>query len=228
MPRLVISFSSIVFVFCLAACTHLNPSSVVNQTSSHMSLSQTQDKTSGDALTATITSPHTNTISTPQKNDLSELSNGTIPPIETNSVSITPVCNRALPGSPFDISIPDSTLLTAGQSFSKTWRLQNAGSCTWTPQYVIILFSGNSLGAPTVKSLGFSVEPGAFIDITLDMVAPDDPGTYQSNWILVDSSGKTFGIGPGGNTPFWVRIVVVTSDTDTPTYSPPQTETPAA
>src|SRR5688572_2187376 len=31
-----------------------------------------------------------------------------------------------------DVSIPDNTRLEAGEKFTKTWKLQNTGSCTWT------------------------------------------------------------------------------------------------
>jgi len=31
-----------------------------------------------------------------------------------------------------DVRVPDGTLFTPGAAFSKTWRLKNSGSCTWT------------------------------------------------------------------------------------------------
>ena len=56
------------------------------------------------------------------------------------------------------------------------------------------------------------------MDITVDMVAPQAPGSYQSNWKLRNQKGDLFGIGPKGDAPFWVRIVVV--EVDTPTVTP--------
>jgi hypothetical protein len=54
------------------------------------------------------------------------------------------------------------------------------------------------------------------------MVAPLEPGTYRSNWKLQNSSGTLFGIGPNGDAPFWVQIIVES----TPTTTPPPTLLP--
>jgi hypothetical protein len=135
-------------------------------------------------------------------------------------------CNKAAAGLPFDITIPDGTRMTPGQDFSKTWRLANVGSCTWTRQYAVIFFSGNSLDAYQTHPLLAEVLPGQMIDITIDMQAPEQEGIYQSNWILVDPQGELFGIGPNGDAPFWARIEVVSLLTATPTASPTPTSTP--
>jgi hypothetical protein len=116
--------------------------------------------------------------------------------------------------------------MTPGETFSKTWRLINAGSCTWSPDYSIVFFSGDLMGAARTNNLGLTVTPGKSVDITLDMTAPPDAGNYQGNWILSDSSGELFGIGPDGDAPFWVRIDVTAVDTSTPTVSPTSTLTP--
>lgn len=57
------------------------------------------------------------------------------------------------------------------------------------------------------------------------MVAPLVPGTYQGNWKLSDPQGALFGIGPKGDSPFWVRIIVTQSLTDTPTVTSGPTAT---
>ncbi len=31
-----------------------------------------------------------------------------------------------------DVTYPDNTRLNAGEKFTKTWKLQNVGTCTWT------------------------------------------------------------------------------------------------
>jgi hypothetical protein len=70
------------------------------------------------------------------------------------------------------------------------------------------------------QKLNNIVEPGKSADITVDMIAPVQPGAYQSNWKLSNEGGQLFGIGPNGNAPIWVRIVVVAQDT--PTSSQPE------
>jgi hypothetical protein len=138
-------------------------------------------------------------------------------PQPTRTLTATAVCNRALPGLPIDISIPDDTIMTPGQVFSKTWRLQNAGSCQWTTGYAVVYFSGDLLGAARVNPFAGLVLPGQTVDITVDMVAPLNAGSYQGNWELRDPDGTLFGLGPDGNAPFWVRIIVVAPSTATAT-----------
>ena len=150
----------------------------------------------------------------------------TRPPAQSSTSVIT--CNKAAAGNPIDITIPDGSEMTLNENFSKTWRLKNVGSCTWTRQYAVIFFSGNSLGALHTHYLLQEVEPGDIIDITVDMIAPDTPGFYQSNWMLKDGEEEFFGIGPNGDAPFWVQIEVVPMATETPQPTIMVTGTPKA
>jgi hypothetical protein len=137
------------------------------------------------------------------------------------------LCNQAAAGNPIDVTIPDDSLLTPGQSFTKTWKLVNAGTCTWTTAYSASFFYGDSLAAPESVALPEDVLPAHSVEISLEMVAPSTPGTYQGNWKLSDPEGSLFGIGPNGDSPFWVRIIVRESQTSTPTatYGPSPTST---
>ena len=36
-----------------------------------------------------------------------------------------------------DVTVPDGTQFAPGEVFTKTWRLKNIGTCTWTPDYDI-------------------------------------------------------------------------------------------
>lgn len=126
-----------------------------------------------------------------------------------------------------DVSIPDDTEMAPGEFFTKTWRFQNSGACTWTSAYDLVWFSGEKMGAPDRVPLNGNVEPGQSVELSVDMVAPSQAGTYQSNWKLRDEAGALFGIGPNGDSAFWVRIVVSVSATQTPT-SPATEEVPTA
>ena len=139
------------------------------------------------------------------------------PPALQVTPSPTGICNQAVPGNPIDITVPDNTQMVAGASYTKTWRLQNTGTCTWAKGYVAAYFSGELMGARSSVLLPNEVAPGQQVDISVDMVAPAAPGTYQGNWKLRTASGAWFGIGPQGNSPFWVRIEVIPGGTDTPT-----------
>ncbi len=126
-------------------------------------------------------------------------------------------CDVAQAGKPIDITIPDDSQLYPGEFFSKTWRLINSGTCLWTQNYAVVWFSGDNLGIKPIQTFSKDVPSGSFVDVTVDMIAPLAPGTYQSNWKLRNLQGNLFGIGPQGDAPFWVRIVVIPVETTTPT-----------
>ena len=117
-------------------------------------------------------------------------------------------CARAAAGSPIDLTVPDNSELEPGQAFTKTWRLLNSSSCIWSARYAAVWFSGEKFEAPSTVYLTKDVPPGDSVDISVDMVAPQQSGTYQSNWKLESPDGDLFGIGPNWNSPFWVRILV--------------------
>ena len=144
-------------------------------------------------------------------------------------------CDRAEAGIPIDVTIPDDTQFAAGTAFVKTWRLVNVGTCTWTGGYALVYFSGEKMGGPDVTPLGGDVAPGQTVDLSVNLTAPSSAGTYQGNWMLKNPSGVLFGIGPQGNSFFWVRIVVPgegggLTNTPTPTGSttPTGSETPTS
>lgn len=107
-----------------------------------------------------------------------------------------------------DVSIPDETRFDYGETFTKTWRLKNEGSCTWTADYDLYLISGYSLGGPGVKALQGDVSPGRTVDISVDLKAPTSNGTYKGFWMLRNKDGGLFGTGDDANSPIWVSIIV--------------------
>ena len=107
-----------------------------------------------------------------------------------------------------DVTIPDGTIMTPGQSFQKTWRVLNTGSCVWSTAYQFVFARGDQLNAPAGVSLTRNVNPGETIDITVPMSAPMTNGTYRGNWLLRNPSGQLFGMGAGGRDGVWVDIRV--------------------
>jgi hypothetical protein len=155
----------------------------------------------------------------------SSLPSATVQPKKANA---NVICDLAQAGKPIDITIPDDTRLHPGQYFSKTWRLVNGGNCSWTRDYSVVWFSGEQLGLSPTQAFTTEVAPGSYLDVTVEMIAPLAPGTYQSNWKLKNQQGQLFGIGPQGNAPFWAKIIVIPLDTPTPTPTLPlATATPA-
>lgn len=107
-----------------------------------------------------------------------------------------------------DVSIPDGTKLSAGDTFTKTWRLTNRGTCTWTPDYMLVLVSGDSMGGTTSVRLPGYVSPGQSIDVSVTLTAPIKRGHYVGYWMLRNTSGLLFGFGEKANKAFYVDINV--------------------
>jgi hypothetical protein len=131
-------------------------------------------------------------------------------PTFTESPSSTPtviqeVCDLATFVT--DVSVPDNTKFTPGEHFTKTWRIKNLGSCTWSTDYEAVFIGGDQMDAPADLNLTKSVATGQTIDISIDMVAPSSAGTYKGNWKLRNADGDIFGLTTGN--PFYVQIKVV-------------------
>jgi hypothetical protein len=107
-----------------------------------------------------------------------------------------------------DVTVPDGTLFSAGTTFTKTWRLKNAGTCTWTSRYALVFFSGDQMSAPSVIAFAADVPPGAGVDVSANLDAPASSGYYQGNWKLRNNAGVLFGTGASGTSNFWVKIRV--------------------
>jgi hypothetical protein len=107
-----------------------------------------------------------------------------------------------------DVTIPDNSRQAPGATFVKTWRLENAGTCTWTPDYSLIFVSGDSMDAPASVPLNTTVAPGSTVDVSVTFKAPDSDGSYRSDWKLRNASNLVFGTGSDGSKSFWVQIKV--------------------
>lgn len=107
-----------------------------------------------------------------------------------------------------DVTVPDGTRFDPGDSFTKTWRLRNSGTCTWTKNYAIVHVAGYSLLGPNAMTLPTEVEPGELVDISMALKVPMIDGTYESYWRLRDDAGELFGIGDGQDLSFWTLVEV--------------------
>lgn len=106
-----------------------------------------------------------------------------------------------------DVTVPDGTAFAPNASFSKTWRLKNVGTCTWTTAYSVAFSSGDRMGGVDTL-IPQTVVPGQTVDVGVNLTAPSLAGSYRGFWILKNASGALFGIGSTFDKPFWVDIVV--------------------
>ncbi len=142
---------------------------------------------------------------------------------ESNSTNATPLVTSQTGSTPnpnkmafvTDVTIPDGQVIPPGAKFVKTWRLKNTGTTTWTANYRVRLWAGNSFGAPTSFLLAQEVKPNAEVDISIEFTAPSQTGEYISHWILSDDQEANF-----GNT-FYVNFVVGVPASPTITLAAP-------
>ncbi len=128
-----------------------------------------------------------------------------------------------------DLSIPDGTILKPGQQFTKTWRVQNNGTCDWE-NYKLVFVRGSLMGGNS-PSLLPKVSSGSTIDISLELFAPSYQGEYSGYWQIQSDKGSL--IGPELH--YTIRIPSPTATntatataTVTPTATATATPTPTA
>jgi len=121
-----------------------------------------------------------------------------------------------------DVTIPDGTPMSAGQSFVKIWRLRNEGEIAWPEGTYLEFVGGDKLCLQREISVP-PTAPGSEVDIAVDMVAPTKPGRYISYWRLCNADGSRFG------QRVWIDIFVQsdvpeTQDKPVPTAQATQTQ----
>jgi len=111
-----------------------------------------------------------------------------------------------------DVTIPDGTVVSANTAFTKTWRLENIGTCTWDSSYLVAYISGTTMTQQPgywIVQQGQVVVPGQTVDVGVGMTAPPENGSYVSYWGLrnVDRQFMPIQGGANGNA-FYAKIKV--------------------
>jgi hypothetical protein len=119
-----------------------------------------------------------------------------------------------------DLNIPDDTIFSPAEEFTKKWRLRNNGTCPWSTDYTILFVGGDQMAAEQTVPLTQSTAVSQTLDIAVDMIAPDEPGTYRGNWQVAGPDGEPFGIDGNIEDAFWLRIIVEEETTPGATPAP--------
>ena len=197
-----------------ASASTPDPAESVGAVYTAAALTLTSDLSILPSATAQITAT---VIPSPTLNFVPNTAAATLAPVAYSSGSSTASgCDDAAYVS--DVTIPDGTIVAAGESFTKTWSIRNTGTCTWTTDYGIDFYSGNDLDG-SATSLTESVAPNETVYISVDMVAPSTTGDYVGYWRMFNASGADFGAS------VYVLITVTTAYTSTPTATEESTST---
>jgi hypothetical protein len=92
-----------------------------------------------------------------------------------------------------DVTIPDNTPVTPGQTFTKTWKIVNNGTCAWDAGFKFAFTSGEAMGG-TTYTLPSAVAVNATVDVSIVMTAPTNrTGALRGNWRMSTAAGQFFG-----------------------------------
>lgn len=90
---------------------------------------------------------------------------------------------------------PDGTILQPGTTFTKVWRIQNSGTCTWDTRWQLVFSGGDRLDSSLTYNLPLPAEPGQTVEVPIILRAPDSGGQHTGEWMLKSPWGRTFGVG---------------------------------
>ena len=130
-----------------------------------------------------------------------------------------------------DITVPDESVVEAGMTFTKTWRIRNTGTCVWSAGYTLDYYAGDVLSATVPISMPVTL-PGEMTDISIALTAPKEEGLYQGYFVIKNPQGLIMAIGEDSR--LWVVIQAkadvqgLLTPTPTPTLTPSATATPEA
>jgi hypothetical protein len=91
-----------------------------------------------------------------------------------------------------DVTIPSGTVLQPRETFTKTWQVENNGTCDWVYLHHLTFISGESMAGEDTR-LSKVIPPGKWTQISVDLQAPNAEGTYTGYWRFADPDGNVFG-----------------------------------
>ena len=79
----------------------------------------------------------------------------------------------------------DGTQLAPKTDFDAVWEVRNTGSASWDEDNIDFAYlSGRKMHKRAVYDLPGNVNKGESVNLVVDMVAPDEQGTYKVVWSL--------------------------------------------
>ncbi len=123
-----------------------------------------------------------------------------------------------------DVNIPDNAPMTPGETFTKTWKVRNSGTCSWEAGFKFAFTGGDNMNGATY-TLPQSVPANTELNISIDMTAPTNKaGSLRSNWRMSTAAGGFF-----GDEVYVLILISGTAGTTTKTSTPAagNTSTPA-
>jgi Ig-like domain from next to BRCA1 gene len=146
----------------------------------------------------------------------------------------TPTVNPALSASGcynlrlvLDVNYPNGSVVKSGETFTKTWKVENNGTCDWIFSFNLVFVSGDSMGGSSQR-LSKNIVPGKWTEISVKLKAPINSGAYTGYWQMQTQTGTQFGatlavsvvVGTPTKTPVPHTPTPIPTDTPVPTSYP--------
>ncbi len=106
-----------------------------------------------------------------------------------------------------DITLPDGSVVSPGQSLVKTWRVRNSGTSTWDG-YKLIFLQGDQMGGSSPVNIP-TTAASQEVNISVSLQAPSTAGAKAGYWQIVNRDGVHV---PGGRLSVNVNVVSSTSN----------------
>lgn len=115
-------------------------------------------------------------------------------PTTVATVTVTPTEGPCTSGLSFidDVTVEDGTSFAPGASIDKQWLVNNSGTCDWDATYKLKWVGGITFGIAEEQPL-YPAKARTQATLRILLIAPTEPGTYQSTWQAVDPDGNFFG-----------------------------------
>ena len=233
-PGLVVLALTVILAACIMPGTPAPAGDPVEQAMQTLQAQATQEYYQTVVAQLTATAPVVANTPAPNPTNINQLPTEPVQNTEVPTVVVTQIpatstqpAPTAIPATPTaipptatpipcyqvkfveDLTIPDGTKIVAGNTFTKTWRIRNSGSCTWDSRFDVTFVDGTQMTPGKVWDLTKEVKSGETVDISIDMTAPSTVGSYQANFQMLNPNGVRFGTGPDSKGSFWVKIQVV-------------------
>jgi hypothetical protein len=92
-----------------------------------------------------------------------------------------------------DVTVPDGTEMQPGEQFTKTWKVKNTGTCSWTTAYSIVYGGYADRMSGQTTALSAEIPAGQEGEVSIDLVAPTRAGNYVSAWRISNAQNFPFG-----------------------------------
>ena len=106
-----------------------------------------------------------------------------------------------------DITIPDGTPVKGGEWITKTWELENYGTCAWNENYKVVWSDENFTNSQSLFDIGVNLQPGERGEISVTFPVQGEGLTHIS-FVLANTEGETFALGERGRGDLYIEYNV--------------------